>query len=121
MAFIKQYLIPRLVQYFLVIFVGITAVFFIPRFTPSDPVERTISQLRSMGSYLDPASVGKMIDDLTEMYGLEGSMIEQYGGLWLRLFRADFGVSFFQFPAPVSQLIATALPWTRGPGRIPST
>lgn len=112
MAFIRRYLIPRLIQYFLVIFVGITAVFFIPRLSPSDPVQRTIAQLRSMGSYLDPASVDRMVADLTEMYGLEGSMIEQYGAFWARLFRGDFGVSFFQFPTPVLQLIKVALPWT---------
>jgi len=114
MAFLKRYLIPRLIQYVLVIFVGITAVFFIPRFTPTDPVQRTIAQLRSMGSYLDPASVGRMVEDLTEMYGLEGSMLQQYGRFWVRLFHGDFGVSFFQFPAPVSSLIKTALPWTAG-------
>jgi peptide/nickel transport system permease protein len=114
MEFVKRYLIPRLVQYFLVIFVGITAVFFIPRLAPSDPVERTIAQLRSMGSYLDPASVGKMVEDLTEMYGLQGSDLEQYGAFWKRLFRGDFGVSFFQFPTPVVRLIKTALPWTAG-------
>jgi peptide/nickel transport system permease protein len=112
MTFIKQYLIPRLIQYFLVIFLGITAVFFIPRLTPSDPVERTITQLRSQGSYLDPASMDEFIADLTELYGLEGSMLQQYGAFWTRLFRGDFGVSFFQFPTPVSQLIKTALPWT---------
>lgn len=114
MTFIKRYLIPRLIQYFLVIFLGITAVFVIPRLTPSDPVHRTIAQLRSMGSFLDPASMDAMIEDLTEMYGLEGSMLEQYGAFWLRLFRGDFGVSFFQFPTPVSDLIWTALPWTAG-------
>jgi len=114
LAFIKRYLIPRLIQYFLVIFLGITAVFLIPRFTPSDPVQQTITQLRSMGSYLDPASMGEFIDDLTEMYGLEGSMLEQYGAFWMRLFRGDFGVSFFQFPTPVSKLVGTALPWTAG-------
>ncbi len=114
MTFLKRYLIPRLIQYVLVIFVGITAVFVIPRLTPSDPVERTIAQLRSMGSYLDPASVDGMIEDLTEMYGLQGSMLEQYGAFWQRLFHGDFGVSFFQFPTPVLQLIKTALPWTAG-------
>jgi len=114
LAFIKRYLIPRLIQYFLVIFLGITAVFIIPRLTPSDPVQRTIAQLRSMGSYLDPASMDDFINDLTELYGLQGSMLQQYGAFWLRLFRGDFGVSFFQFPAPVSKLIGTALPWTAG-------
>ena len=114
MTFVRQYLIPRLIQYFLVIFLGITAVFFIPRFTPSDPVQRTISQLRSQGSYLDPASMDDFIADLTELYGLEGSMLQQYGAFWTRLFHGDFGVSFFQFPTPVSKLIGTALPWTAG-------
>jgi peptide/nickel transport system permease protein len=114
MTFIKQYLIPRLIQYFLVIFLGVTAVFFIPRFTPSDPVERTITQLRSQGSYLDPASMDAMIEDLNELYGLQGSMFEQYIAFWQRLFRGDFGVSFFQFPTPVIELIKTSLPWTLG-------
>ncbi len=114
MAFVKGYLIPRLVQYVLVIFLGLTAVFIIPRLTPTDPVNRTITQLRSMGSYLDPASMNAFIEDLTELYGLQGSALEQYGAFWQRLFRGDFGVSFFQFPVPVNQLIGNALPWTLG-------
>ncbi len=114
MTFIKRYLIPRLVQYFLVIFLGITAVFLIPRFLPSDPVVRTISELRARGPTLDPGSIDAMVADLTEMYGLEGSLLQQYGAFWKRLFHADFGVSFFQFPTPVSKLVGTALPWTAG-------
>lgn len=114
MTFVRGYLIPRLIQYFLVIFVGVTAVFFIPRFLPSDPVNRTIAQLQSRGSYLDPKSIDEMVADLTELYGLEGSMFDQYIVFWQRLFRGDFGVSFFQFPTPVIELIATALPWTLG-------
>ena len=114
MTFIRRYLIPRLIQYLLVIFLGITAVFFIARFAPSDPVQRTIAELKSRGSYLDPGTMDDMIADLTEMYGLEGSMLQQYGAFWQRLFRGDFGVSFFQFPTPVIKLIGTALPWTAG-------
>ncbi len=112
--FVKRYLIPRLVQYFLVIFLGITAVFFIPRFTPTDPVRRTIAELESRGTYLDRATMDKMVADLTELYGLEGSMFDQYLAFWRRLFQGDFGVSFFQFPTPVMKLIRTALPWTLG-------
>jgi peptide/nickel transport system permease protein len=114
LTFIKQYLIPRLIQYFLVIFLGITAVFLIPRFLPNDPVARTIAELQSRGSYLDPNSIDDMVVALTEMYGLEGSMLQQYGDFWQRLFHGDFGVSFFQFPTPVTELIGNALPWTAG-------
>ncbi|MEJ2736767.1 MAG: ABC transporter permease [Anaerolineae bacterium] len=114
MRFVRRYLIPRLIQYILVIFVGVTAVFIIPRLLPTDPVVRTIAELQSRGSYLDPGSIDRMVTDLTEMYGLEGSAFDQYIAFWQRLFRGDFGVSFFQFPTPVSKLIGTALPWTLG-------
>jgi len=112
--FIRKYLIPRLIQYFLVIFLGITIVFLIPRMAPTNPVHRTISELTSRGTYLDPAYVEAMIQDLTELYGLSGSWFDQYLDFWQRLFTGDFGISFFQFPTPVIQLIKTALPWTIG-------
>jgi peptide/nickel transport system permease protein len=110
--FVKRYLLPRLIQYFLVIFVGITAVFFIPRLIPNDPVHRTISELRSRGAYMDPGTMDEIIADLTKMYGLEGSNWEQYIDFWGRFIRGDFGVSFFQFPTRVNALIKIALPWT---------
>ena len=55
-----------------------------------------------------------MRKSLTELYGLEGSMLQQYFAFWGRLFRGDFGPSLFQFPIPVTQLIMTSLPWTAG-------
>jgi len=114
LAFLRGYLIPRLIQYILVIFLGITAVFFIPRFLPTDPIVHTIAAIQARGATLDPGTMDEIVADLTEMYGLEGSMLQQYGAFWQRLFHADFGVSFFQFPTPVSKLVGTALPWTAG-------
>lgn len=114
MTFIKGYLIPRLIQYFLVIFLGVTAVFFIPRLTPTDPVLRTIQEMRARGAHLDPGTMDEIIADLTEMYGLEGSWGEQYIAFWGRLVHGDFGVSFFQFPTRVNKLIRVSLPWTLG-------
>jgi len=113
-TFVKRYLIPRLIQYVLVIWLGITIVFLIPRITPNDPVMRMIGELRGRGSTLEPGSMDGIIRDLTEMYGLEGSWLDQYWAFWGRLFRGDFGVSFFQFPTRVNKLIATAMPWTLG-------
>jgi peptide/nickel transport system permease protein len=70
--------------------------------------------MRARGSTLEPGAMDGIIRDLTEMYGLQGSWLDQYWAFWGRLFRGDFGVSFFQFPTRVNQLIATALPWTLG-------
>jgi peptide/nickel transport system permease protein len=113
-TFLKRYLIPRLIQYVLVIWLGITVVFFIPRITPNDPVMSMIAMMRARGSTLEPGSMDGIIRDLTEMYGLQGSWLDQYWAFWGRLFRGDFGVSFFQFPARVNKLISTAMPWTLG-------
>jgi len=112
--FVKRYLIPRLIQYFLVIWLGITVVFLIPRLTPNDPGMRVIGELRGRGSTLEPGAMDGIIADLTEMYGLEGSWLDQYWAFWGRLIKGDFGVSFFQFPARVNKLINTAMPWTLG-------
>ncbi len=114
MVFLKRYLIPRLFQYILVIWLGITVVFLIPRLTPNDPIMRMIGEMRGRGSTLEPGTMDDIIEDLTEMYGLEGSWLDQYWAFWGRLFHGDMGVSFFQFPTSVNQLIATAMPWTLG-------
>jgi peptide/nickel transport system permease protein len=113
-TFLKRYLIPRLIAYVLAIWLGITVVFFIPRLTPSDPVMRMVAELRGRGSTLEPGTMDEIIADLTEMYGLEGSWLDQYWAFWGRLFHGDFGVSFFQFPTRVNKLIFTAMPWTLG-------
>jgi peptide/nickel transport system permease protein len=114
LTFLKRYLIPRLIQYVLVIWLGITIVFLIPRLTPSDPVMKMVGELQARGSTLEPGTMDDIIEDLTEMYGLEGSWGEQYIAFWQRLFHGDMGVSFFQFPTRVNALIATAMPWTLG-------
>lgn len=114
MTFLKRYLIPRLIAYFLVIWLGITVVFLIPRLIPNDPVISMIDQMRARGSTLEPGAMDGIIEDLTRMYGLEGSWLEQYGEMWVRLVQGDLGVSFFQFPARVNDLVAVAAPWTLG-------
>jgi peptide/nickel transport system permease protein len=113
-TFVKRYLIPRLISYFLVIWLGITIVFLIPRLIPNDPVSSMIDQMKAFGSNLEPGAMDDIINDLTQMYGLGGSWLEQYRDMWIRLFQGDFGVSFFQFPARVNDLIVVAAPWTLG-------
>lgn len=112
--FFLHYLIPRIGQYLMVIFIGVTLIFIIPRFSPNDPVERQISQMMMSGSQVSPEAIIHLREALTEMYGLSGSSWEQYLAFWGRLFRGDLGPSLSTFPTPVIHLIATAMPWTLG-------
>ncbi|MCJ7825235.1 MAG: ABC transporter permease [Anaerolineales bacterium] len=110
--FILRYLIPRIIQYFTIIFVGITVTFIIPRLSPTDPVEAQIAMMMARGNVLDAQSVESMRDALTEMYGLSGTPVQQYFAFWGRLLRGDLGPSLGNFPTPVSQMIGQAMPYT---------
>lgn len=112
--FVLNYLVPRVAQYILVIFLGVTLTFIIPRLSPNDPVERQVSQLMMSGSHVSPEAIIAMREALTEMYGLSGSVWEQYLAFWGRLLRGDLGPSLSSFPTPVIQLLANAMPWTFG-------
>jgi len=107
------YLIRRFGQFVLVVFVGINVVFFVTHATPIDPVEQAISSVTQFGQ-TDPRAVEIMRKALRELYGLNGTIWEQYATFWKRLAAGDFGPSLSAFPTPVSVLIRQALPWTTG-------
>jgi peptide/nickel transport system permease protein len=112
--FLIAYLIPRFGQYLMVIFLGVTLTFIIPRLSPNDPVERQISQMMMSGSQVSPEAIEHLREALTEMYGLEGNAFQQYISFWSRLLRGDLGPSLSSFPTPVTRLITQAMPWTLG-------
>jgi len=114
MAFIKSYLIPRLLQYFVVTFLGLTAIFFLPRLLPVDPIKQQLQQYQTFGVYIPPEQQEEMMRTLRQLYGLEGTLWDQYVNFWKRLFTGNFGPSLSRYPIPVTQLIAQALPWTVG-------
>ncbi len=110
--FVLRYLLPRIVQFLTIIFVGITVTFIIPRFSPTDPVEAQISMMMARGQTLDPQSIASMRAALTDLYGLSGGPVQQYFAFWGRLLRGDLGPSLGSFPTPVSEMIGQALPYT---------
>jgi peptide/nickel transport system permease protein len=110
---LKTYVIPRLIQYVVVIFIGITITFIIPRLTPIDPVQTAINRLTSYGGmYMEPEAIASLQNNLKELYGLEGTLFEQYLAFWKHLFTFDLGPSLSMFPTPVMEIIANSLPWT---------
>jgi len=108
-----RYLLRRLGQFALVVFIGINLSFVITHSTPIDPVEQTISAATSFGS-TSPEAIAMMRQSLRELYGLQGGIGEQYLAFWKRVAVFDFGPSLSAFPTPVSDLIWRALPWTAG-------
>ncbi len=108
-----SYLLGRLGQFVLVVFIGINIAFIVTHATPIDPVEQTIAATTMFGA-TSPEAIAMMRQSLRELYGMEGGPLEQYFTFWRRVLQADFGPSLSAFPTPVSTLIARALPWTAG-------
>ncbi|MDE0098623.1 MAG: ABC transporter permease [Truepera sp.] len=113
MTLLKEYIIPRLFQTVVVIFVGITLTFFIPRLSPISPVDQMLGRLSAF-QVQDPRAVMQLRETLIDLYGLEGSIFTQYFNYWKRLLQFDLGPSFYVFPTPVAELIGDAIWWTVG-------
>lgn len=113
MNLLRTYILPRIAQWFLVLFIGITVTFLIPRLSPINPVDEILARMTAFQS-MDPEAFKTMRETTLALYGLDKTLLEQYIMYWQRLFAGDLGPSFGNFPRPVTEIIATALPWTVG-------
>jgi peptide/nickel transport system permease protein len=111
----RKYFILRILTWALAIWIGVTFIFFIPRMFPSDPVESMIGQIQSRSGQMDPVQLESLRRSLRIQFGLEGSLLEQYGSfLWNGLLHFNFGPSLMSYPTPVGEIISTYLPYTLG-------
>ena len=68
-----------LMSYVLVLFIGITITFFLPRLMPGDPINNYISQVQARaGQSLSAEATQQLRDSLAQLYGLEGDLFTQY-------------------------------------------
>ncbi|MCL2215648.1 MAG: ABC transporter permease [Defluviitaleaceae bacterium] len=108
-----KFLIIRILTCLLTIWIGVTILFFVPRFFPSDPIEGLVMQMTMLYGNMDPAMQESIRATLQAQFGLEGSLFTQYLH-FLRngLLGFDFGPSLMNFPTPVTDLIAVRMPYT---------
>jgi peptide/nickel transport system permease protein len=110
-----RFVIGRTVTFVFVVWIGVTAVFFVPRLLPGNPVDAMLGRLNTQGAFMDPSAVKAMRSSLADLFGTKGSLVHQYTHFLDRVFVThDFGPSLADYPTPVSTLIGQALPWTLG-------
>ncbi len=95
------YFLMKLLETALIFFVILTALFFLFRLSPGDPVSRIVDPT------LTPEDVSRL---MTEM-GLDRPAWEQYLIYLKNFFTGRLGVSF-HYGEPVSRVIMDKLPWT---------
>jgi len=113
MSLLKEYILPRIVQWIVVIFVGVTITFLIPRLSPVNPVDQALARAQTFQT-MDPEAVKLMRASLEDLYGVKGTIFEQYVSYLSRVIKGDLGPSFMAFPTPVIKMISTSIGWTAG-------
>ena len=110
-----RYVLIRFINLVLTIWVGVTAVFIIMRFIPTDPIEAMIGKLNQQSSGMSEVQMNSLRDSLSVAFGIDGTLFEQYTTFLVRNFITfDYGPSLSSFPTTVAELLARALPWTIG-------
>jgi peptide/nickel transport system permease protein len=109
----KEFILPRFVQWLVVIFVGVSVTFLVPRLSPINPISQAMGRLTSFQT-LSPEATVALRESLEDLYGLDGTLLEQYISFWGRVLRGDLGPSFSSFPMTVNEMIGNSVGWTIG-------
>ena len=101
----------RVLQLLAVVFFGVSATFLVTHLSPIDPVEAALGRMTAR-SVSNPEAIVAMRAALTELYGVEAPIWDQYVNFWGRMLRGDLGPSLLAFPTPAMTLVMRAMPWT---------
>lgn len=101
-----KFLLKRLGFYMLALFTAVTIDFYLPRLLPGDPAAAILAP---MGSRMTEAQVQAL---RTALGFSDAPLFQQYLDFLANLVRGNLGVSYANFPAPVTEVIATGFKWT---------
>ena len=103
----RRYLSRKMLTYLLAFFIGVTIDWAIPHMMPGDPVQLYLANFN-----LKPAGYAAMYKTMSDAFGTNLPLWDQYLHYWRGLLTGNWGLSFWDFPAQVSTLIFQALPYT---------
>ncbi len=102
-----KYLGKKIIIYLITFFIAVTLNFWIPRMMPGDPITQLLSRYAGMEG-------GREIleNQLRLLFNLDQPLLTQYINFWKSIFSGDLGVSIFQFPTPVIEIIKEGIVYT---------
>lgn len=96
-----NYILKRLGQGLLTVFLTVSTVFILIRMAPGDPAV----------SYAGPLATSEQLAKVREQFGLDRPVLEQYWIFLQQLFTGNLGQSY-SFQAPAMQVVAERMPYT---------
>lgn len=108
-----DYIIKRVLLFFLIIWAAATLNFFLPRITGGDPIRSRLLQQAASGGAAQ-AGMEQMVAAYQERFGLNDPLWKQYLAYLSSVARLDFGYSMASYPATVVNIMGEAIIWTVG-------
>jgi peptide/nickel transport system permease protein len=108
----KEYVIRRVLMFFLTVWLGATIIFIIPRLSPGDPITAMVSRMMNQSGYIENSA--ELIESWKAKFGLNEPVLIQYFKYLGNLATFDLGYSLSQFPGTVIESLGRGLPWTFG-------
>src|SRR5689334_3115325 len=106
-----RYYARRITFYVVTFWAAVSLNFLLPRAIPGDPKQIYLDTMLRKNGELTPG----LIQSVDVLFGSDDATLwEQYLTYWKNIFTGDLGTSVLYFPAPVSQLLGEAFPWTVG-------
>ncbi len=109
-----EYVVRRLIQFFVIVFMAITLNFFFPRLSGQDPIREKLIQLEAQGVSVEGEGLEEFVAGYNARFGLDLPLWRQYLNYLEQMLRLDLGQSIAFFPQTVSSMVWAAIPWSVG-------
>ncbi len=106
----RKYFLNKLMWLLITAIFAFLLNFILPRLMPGDPVAAIIARLAQGMS--NSTGMKETYEKYAELFGTNKPMITQFFIYFKNVIHGNFGISFSQFPRPVSDIIGSAIWWT---------
>lgn len=107
----QRYIMNKLLWYVAAFLVAASLNFFLPRLIPGNPVDTIVAKM-AQGGTAEGEARRQTYQTYMREFGLDKPLLSQFFTYLGNLARGDLGTSFGNYPAKVSTLISSSLPWT---------
>lgn len=106
----RKYFGKKIVWFIITLIIAVLLNFILPRLMPGDPV--AVITARTARGISDTSAVKKIYAEYAEQFGTNKPMHVQFFTYFKNAITGDFGLSFSQYPRPVSDIVTSAVWWT---------
>lgn len=107
-----KYVVKKLFWYFLTLVIAIGLNFMLPRMIEGNPVSMIVSQMTQGMTESD--TIKRVYETFMVEFGIDQPLHVQFWIYIKNLFTGNLGTSFGLYPKPVTEILASAVPWTIG-------